>query len=33
MKYKAVFLPVADRDITRISEALIDYPNKAKRLF
>ena len=33
MKYKISYLPIADRDILRISDALINYPNKAKRLF
>jgi plasmid stabilization system protein ParE len=33
MKYKVKYLPVADRDILRISDALLDYPNKAKRIF
>ena len=33
MKYKVIYLSIFDRDIARISEALADYPNKAKRLF
>ena len=33
MKYKIVYLPIAASDISRISDALADYPNKAKRLF
>ena len=32
MKYKASYLPTANRDIQRIGDALSDYPNKAKRL-
>ena len=32
-KYNVSYLPLADRDILRISEALEKYPNKAKRLF
>jgi hypothetical protein len=31
MKYKVEYLSVADRDIVTMSEALADYPNKAKR--
>jgi len=33
MRYKAIYLPVADRDIIRIDDALMEYPNKAKRIF
>ena len=33
MKYNVVYLPIANRDIIRISEALSEYPGKAKRLF
>jgi len=33
MRYKAIYLPVADRDIIRIDDALKEYPNKAKRIF
>jgi len=33
MIYKAKYLPIAYNDILRISEALTDYPSKAKRLF
>ena len=33
MKYKPVFLPLADHDIVRIDEALSDYPDKAIRIF
>ena len=33
MKHEIIYLPRADRDIIRISEALINYPGKAKRLF
>jgi len=33
MKYDIVYLPIANRDIIRIDEALINYPNKAKRIF
>ena len=33
MKYNAVYLPVASRDIIRINKALSNYPRKAKRLF
>jgi len=33
MKYKISYLPIANRDILRISEALEEYPNKAKKLF
>jgi len=33
MKYDVVYLPIANRDILRIDDALIDYPNKAKRIF
>lgn len=33
MKYEAVYLPAANRDILKINEALISFPGKAKRLF
>ena len=33
MKYRISYLPIAGRDILRISDAFINYPNKAKRLF
>ena len=33
MKYKPVYLPIANRDIVRIDEALSEYPNKAARIF
>jgi len=33
MRYKTIYLPVANRDIIRIDDALTDYPNKAKRIF
>jgi len=33
MKYRVIYLPIANRDIIRIDEALVDYPSKAKRLF
>ena len=33
MKYKTIYLPVANRDIIRIDDALKEYPNKAKRIF
>ena len=33
MIYKAKYLPIANKDILLISEALSEYPNKAKRLF
>jgi len=33
MKYKAIYLPVANLDIIRIGDALVDYPGKAKRFF
>jgi len=33
MKYKPVYLPVANLDIIGIDDALTGYPNKAKRLF
>jgi len=33
MKCEIVYLPIANRDIIRIDDALIDYPNKAKRIF
>jgi len=32
MKYKPIFLPIADRDIIRIEEALSEYPSKAARI-
>jgi plasmid stabilization system protein ParE len=33
MKFETVYLPIANRDIIRIDDALIEYPNKAKRIF
>ncbi|MDR2569469.1 MAG: type II toxin-antitoxin system RelE/ParE family toxin [Oscillospiraceae bacterium] len=33
MKYKPVYLPIANLDIIRIDEVLTKYPNKAKRFF
>ena len=33
MKYKIVYLPIANRDIIRIDDALLEYPSKAKRIF
>jgi len=33
MKIEPIYLPVANRDILRIDEALSDYPNKAARIF
>ena len=33
MKYNAIYLPIANRDILQISENLVDYPSKAKRIF
>jgi plasmid stabilization system protein ParE len=33
MKYKPVYLPIANRDIIRIDDALSDYPSKATRVF
>jgi len=33
MKYKTIYLPVANRDIIRVDDALKEYPNKAKRIF
>ena len=33
MKYKIVYLPIANRDIIRIDAALLEYPSKAKRIF
>jgi plasmid stabilization system protein ParE len=33
MKYKVEYLSIADRDIVTMSEALADYPNKARRIF
>jgi len=33
MKYKVIYLPIANRDIIRIDNALTEYPNKAKRIF
>ena len=33
MKYKPVFLPLANNDIIRIDEALSDYPDKTRRIF
>jgi len=33
MRYETIYLPVANRDIIRIDDALMEYPNKAKRIF
>jgi len=33
MKYKIVYLPIADRDLIRIDDALLEHPSKAKRIF
>ena len=33
MKYKVIYLPIANRDIIRMDDALEEYPNKAKRIF
>jgi len=33
MKYKIVYLPIANRDIIRIDDVLFEYPSKAKRIF
>jgi len=33
MKYKSVYLPLANRDIIRIDRALSEYPEKATRIF
>lgn len=33
MKYKSVYLPLANRDIIRIDKALSEYPEKATRIF
>ena len=33
MKYKIKYLPIANKDILAIDEALAEYPGKAKRLF
>jgi len=33
MKYKVDYLPIADRDVVALSDALAGYPNKAKRVF
>ena len=33
MKYKAIYLPIANRDIIKIDDALVNYPSKAKRIF
>jgi len=33
MKYRVIYLPIANRDIIRIDDALTEYPNKAKRIF
>ena len=33
MRYETIYLPVANRDIIRIDDALTEYPNKAKRIF
>ncbi|MCL2820847.1 MAG: type II toxin-antitoxin system RelE/ParE family toxin [Oscillospiraceae bacterium] len=33
MKYKPIYLPIANLDIIGIDDALAGYPDKAKRLF
>jgi len=33
MAYEVKYLPIAERDIVHIDEALSQYPNKTKRLF
>ena len=33
MRFEIAYLPIADKDLARISDALIEYPAKAKRLF
>ena len=33
MKYKPIYLPIANLDIARIDESLSDYPGKAARIF
>jgi len=33
MKYRVEYLSIADRDVVAMSDALVDYPNKAKRIF
>ena len=33
MKYKIEYLPIADKDISAISDALTNYSDKAKRFF
>ena len=33
MKFEIIYLPIANRDIVRIDDALIEYPAKAKRIF
>ena len=33
MKYKTSYLSIAESDIIRIGEALMDHPGKAKRIF
>ena len=33
MKYKVEYLSIADRDVQAMSDALADFPNKAKRIF
>ena len=33
MTYKVEYLPIADRDVLAMSDALADYPNKARRIF
>jgi len=33
MRFKVEYLSIADRDILAISDALAEYPNKAKRIF
>ena len=32
MKYKVIYLPIANRDIVKIDDALTEYPNKAKHV-
>jgi plasmid stabilization system protein ParE len=33
MRYSATYLPIANRDIIEIDNALAEYPAKARRLF
>ena len=33
MKYRIIYLPIADSDLVAIGDALTEYPGKAKRLF